>query len=648
MLTKSAFSAQPRGWRLRDQPLIVQFLVAAGIVVLFSLVSLSVLIIQVKYQAETSHSPFISHRRMVAFVATIDFLFLLLLGAVLSKLYLSIARPISHLSRQLHRYQEGDLSARVPVENRSQIGFLAASFNEMAEKIEAMVGDLKKVDQMKTEFISTVSHELRTPLTSIGGYAKLLISEDAGPITETQREFLHIIDTNVARLTTLINDILDVEKMDSGKVQLLKQPEDLLSILKECRDTFDILAKQKGLELRLQIPSDSIMIMADRGRTVQVFMNLLSNAIKYTQSGFVELRVDLSPYAVMIKVRDSGVGLSSEDQNKIFQKFYRARGGLSSSEGGTGLGLVIVRGIIEAHGGAISVESAAGGGTTFTVSLPTMKALGPQMQPEGQGVIPLWKRVIWIIDSNEEEANQMAQIIQSAPELARGFRISVRTFKRIADTPAVSSHADVPLALILDPSGEEAGLLVIPELRKRWRETVPVLIVGSAIDPAAAFAEGAASILHKPLNRNEFADAVRDLVVSKHKRVLIADKNTDLRLLLKRAIEKRGYKVDDVDHGNQILGFLDYEHYDLVLLDMDLPDISGKDFLRIIRTISRFNQVPIFLMFEEEGVMPAPAELKDWGADLFIAKYKGIRSIVDLVVERLEDEVLFERENTAG
>jgi signal transduction histidine kinase len=134
---------------------------------------------------------------------------------------------------------------------------------------------------MKSEFISTVSHELRTPLTSIGGYIKLIQEGDAGPVTDTQLEFLSIIETNVKRLTSLINDILDIDQLKAAKLSIRKEPQDLREILRECREHTLILAHQKGLDLRLEMPREIPLILGERGRLVQIFDNLLSNAIKF-------------------------------------------------------------------------------------------------------------------------------------------------------------------------------------------------------------------------------------------------------------------------------------------------------------------------------------------------------------------------------
>jgi signal transduction histidine kinase len=232
------------------------------------------------------------------------------------------------------------------------------------------------LDELKSEFISTVSHELRTPLTSIGGYVQLIQAGDAGPITDTQREFLSIIQLNVRRLTSLINDILDIEKLESGGFEVRKEPQDLRELLRECRDSLLLMAQQKGLELRLDLPLEVPPILGDRGKLIQIFNNLLSNAIKYTNTGFIEISIQtdaLGPAqeeGVAVQVRDTGVGLSSFEKGQVFKKFYRTDSSLASPEKGTGLGLAITQGLVRSHGGAISVESELGQGSTFEVFFP--------------------------------------------------------------------------------------------------------------------------------------------------------------------------------------------------------------------------------------------------------------------------------------
>jgi signal transduction histidine kinase/CheY-like chemotaxis protein len=523
----------------------------------------------------------------------------------------------------------------------------------LGAKIDELVADLRKLDELKSEFISTVSHELRTPLTSIGGYVKLLACGDAGPVTETQREFLFIVDTNVVRLTHLINDILDVEKMESGQVQLVREPQDLASILRECRDTFHVVAEQKGLELRYRVPERLNPVMGDRTRLVQVFMNLLSNAVKYTTSGFVEISAEALDYAVLARVRDSGVGLAPEEQERIFQRFYRARGGLSSTEGGTGLGLAIARGLVEAHGGKVAVESEPGRGTQFTVTLPVApmvvsieeaeEAFVPEehldpslLRPTGRE----WQRPVWLIEEREDYAQAAVRALEGAGPIFRGHSLSVRSFGRVEDLPADAPAAEQPVLVVFSPPDGKTGHLT--ELRAKLHRTVPVVVAGEGIDMSTAFADGATALVRRPIEERELLSVVKDALATKGWKVLVADRNTDLRILIKRALEQRGYRVDDVDHGRLVLGRLEKEDYDLALVDLELPDVSGLELLKVIRRDKRMAKLPVFIMLDQDEKLPPKPELEAWGADLFVGKYRGIGGIVDAVAQFLEDRKLGE------
>lgn len=265
------------------------------------------------------------------------------------------------------------------------------------------------VDRQKSEFLSTVSHELRTPLTSIGGYIQLITAGDAGPLTDTQREFLSIVEANVRRLTALINDVLDMERMESGAFQVKKEPQRLGEILHECYESLLLMAHQKGLELRLKLPDPTPWVLGERSRLEQIFVNLLSNAIKYTDKGFIEITVETADGAVKISVRDTGIGISEDEQGKLFQKFYRTDASLASREKGTGLGLAITRGLVEAHGGTVSVSSEPGKGSVFTVVLLTgavfeMNESAPNKSGEELA------RALREIDEAREEQNHAREV----------------------------------------------------------------------------------------------------------------------------------------------------------------------------------------------------------------------------------------------
>ena len=245
-----------------------------------------------------------------------------------------------------------------------------------ASTIARDITDRKLLDRMKDEFVGTVSHELRTPLTAIRGFIELMADGDAGPITDTQREFLEIAARNSERLGVLINDLLDMSRIESQRLEIQTKPVDLAAVLAEVAATFRVQAYRKGLTFREEVaPLPSVL--GDSSRLVQLFNNLVSNAIKYTPAGEIGIRAAPIEAGVEVIVHDSGIGLTGEEQAQLFTRFFRGRNPVVTESRGTGLGLVIAKAIVDGHGGTIGVRSESGQGTRFRVVLPACPEEGP-------------------------------------------------------------------------------------------------------------------------------------------------------------------------------------------------------------------------------------------------------------------------------
>jgi PAS domain S-box-containing protein len=240
-----------------------------------------------------------------------------------------------------------------------------------ASTIARDITDLKVLDRMKEEFVGTVSHELRTPLTAIKGFIELVTDGEAGPINDIQRDFLTIAGRNSDRLSALINDLLDMNRIESQHLEMTMEPIDLAHVLGEVENTLRVQAQAKGLNFRMAVPALP-KVAGDSGRLFQVFSNLVSNAIKYTPSGTIGILADQVSAGVEVIVYDSGIGLSQDEQAQLFTKFFRGRHPVVTDSRGTGLGLVIAKAILERHNGAIDVESQLGEGTRFRVLLPAL------------------------------------------------------------------------------------------------------------------------------------------------------------------------------------------------------------------------------------------------------------------------------------
>jgi PAS domain S-box-containing protein len=275
-------------------------------------------------------------------------------------------------------YTDEYLAARLEIGGRVVSVHLAPVLleNEFLGTVSAFRDVTAEVaaERAKTDFVSTVSHELRTPMTSIKGYVDLLLIGAVGALTKDQRHFLSVISANVDRLTLLVNDLLDISRMESGRMTLSPRAMHVVDIVDHVITTMQARASIQGLTLRTDVPSALPAVMADPDRVAQVLTNLLANACNYTLSGGeVTISACADGDQVSVSVHDTGIGIAPEDQEKIFNRFFRADDSVVQEAPGAGLGLSIVQSLVEMHGGRVWVESQVGKGSTFTFTLPMAK-----------------------------------------------------------------------------------------------------------------------------------------------------------------------------------------------------------------------------------------------------------------------------------
>jgi signal transduction histidine kinase len=285
----------------------------------------------------------------------------------------STARPVREAATAASSVAAGDLSTRVPEHGPGEVGELTVAFNRMADalersraELESQNEQLRQSERRKSELVRIVSHELRTPLASVLGFTSILLDRDVEP--EDERRYLEIINTQSRRLSSLLNDFLDAERLEEGELELSRKVIDIGSVVAEQVQLFQGQSAKHRLDTSL--PPKALTVEADPNRIAQVIGNLLSNAIKYSpDGGTVQVKAEQVDSKVRVSVRDEGLGIPNELQQRVFAKFFRGDADESGIPG-TGLGLTIARSVVEAHGGRMNFESTRGKGSLFWLELP--------------------------------------------------------------------------------------------------------------------------------------------------------------------------------------------------------------------------------------------------------------------------------------
>ncbi len=509
----------------------------------------------------------------------------LILGRTIS---LSLLGPIREIDTTLSEIAAGDFTQRVKVSNRDELGALAANVNRTSEQLGDLYRQLELASEHKSAFLASMSHELRTPLNAIIGYSEMLYeaAQDEGH-DESLPDLAKIRDAG-RHLLGLINDILDLSKIEAGKMDLYLEEVDLGGLVEEVRGIVEPLAAANANRLEILCPAALGTLYTDRTKVKQSLLNLLSNAGKFTHEGRVKLEVRAASPEISFIVSDTGIGMTEEQQGRLFQAFSQAEVSTTRRYGGTGLGLAITKHFCEMLGGRITVASAPGHGSTFTIILPDRGRALPAAAaiPEGAEHAAL----VMIVDDDPNARDLLAATVRR-----EGYRVIEATDGETALALAREWHPDVVTLDVLMPRMDGWAVLTAFKSNPELAE-IPVIIVTVLADRGIAVSLGAAEFLTKPVDRVRLASTLRQHVYGSGV-VLVVDDESESREIARRHLDKLGWEVAEAADGAGALRWLSQNSRPaMILLDLVMPGMNGFAFLEEIANRTEWRDIPIVIL----------------------------------------------------
>ena len=469
------------------------------------------------------------------------------------------------------------------------VEYVSTPIREEGEIIGAVVTfkditDRQVVERMKDEFISVVSHELRTPLTSIHGSLGMLASGLLDPSGERGKRLLEIAVDSTDRLVRLINDILDIERIESGKVKMVKQACNVSDLMSEAAEVMQAMAEQYGVKL-LVIPVSTVL-SADRDRIIQTLTNLLSNAIKFSPQGnTIWLTAEHQAEQILFQVKDQGRGIPTDKLETIFERFQQVDASDSRNHEGTGLGLAICRSIVQQHEGRIWVESTLGEGSTFYFTLPILRG-EEQATPETDLSRPL----VLVCDNDSSTRTMLQTMLQQ-----QNYGVMTVGSGQEAVDQAVKKQPDVILLDLLMPGMN--GWEVITALKERADTKDIPIIICSVCSPAESNHpdEGFVDWVSKPLDEASLFQSLKQVVAKSQERVrlLVVEDDTDLAQVIITLFENHDIEIFHAQTGRDAIRLSQELHPDLLILDLILPDRDGFEVVQWLSQHNYLHKLPL-------------------------------------------------------
>jgi signal transduction histidine kinase/CheY-like chemotaxis protein len=486
---------------------------------------------------------------------------------------------------ELERRQEelGTLNRELEDTNRGVVALYA----ELDEKAD----HLRRADELKSRFLSNMTHEFRTPVNSIQALTRILLDRTDGDLSPEQERQVTFIRKAADSLSELVNDLLDLAKIEAGKIVIRPIEFDVGHLFGALRGMLKPLLVGDSVALVFEQPEGLPSLYTDEAKVSQILRNFLSNAIKFTEHGEVRVRARYlaDENAIAFSVADTGSGIAPEDHERIFHEFTQVDSPIQRRVQGTGLGLPLCRRLADLLGGRVTLESELGVGSTFTAVIPTIyePLLGPAPTWE---VDPRRMPVLVVEDSGET-------LLVYDRMLARaGFQVlGARTLREARD--ALASFR--PRAVILDImlKGEDAWTLLTEMKRRPDLRDIPVAVVTTTEDESKALALGADAYCRKPVDRQRLLAVVAPLVAPDgSKRVLVADDEEIFRYVLRQHLLAARHVISEAATGEETLRLAREERPDLICLDLEMPDIGGAEVLRLLREDPGTRDIPVVVV----------------------------------------------------
>jgi len=573
-----------------------------------------------EYHAADIYQPIYQLQRKFFLIALVTTLLASIIGGGTAY---SMSRRVNRLVRATKQFGEGRYVHSIDEKGTDELAVLGQSFNEAGRLIlkefskrKHTEAELRKSKDMaeqanraKSAFLANMSHELRTPMNAIIGYSEMLQEEAEDLGQQDLVPDLEKINAAGKHLLSLINDILDLSKIEAGRMDLYLERFDLPATLAEVVSTVSPLVEKNANTLSIDVPENLGAIRADLTKLRQALFNLLSNAAKFTHSGEIKLIARREHKTtgdwVSLSVKDTGIGIPADKIQILFEEFRQADDSTTRNFGGTGLGLAITRRFCEMMGGNITVESHPGEGSTFTINLPAeVNALEAarasskhNSAPDSADVIPESGRsspdahTILVIDDDESTCDMLRRTFEKA-----GYNVVIATRAEDGLKLARTCKPDAITLDVMMPGMDGWSLLRTLKADAELMH-IPVIMLSMVDDKGMGFSLGAAEYLTKPVDRNRLLPLLEKY--TRHEsagRILVVDDNPEDRLMLCRMLEGEGWTIAEAENGRLALESVAAVLPDVIMLDLMMPVMDGFQFLHEFRKTEAWQQVPVVVL----------------------------------------------------